>query len=48
VYAGMVHAFLELFETFKCDLELVGSDEGGRVVENLDTEQRDDGHGDRV
>lgn len=44
----MVHAFLELFETFKGDLELVGSDEGGRVVEDLDPEQRDDGHGARV
>lgn len=37
--------FLELLETLKSNLELVRCGEGGRVVQDLDPEKRDDGHG---
>lgn len=40
--------FLKLFETLEGDLELVRCGEGGRVVENLDPEKRDDGHSDKM
>lgn len=38
--------FLELFETLKGDLELIRSQESGGIVNNLDTEKGDHGHGD--
>jgi hypothetical protein len=36
--------FLQLLKTLKGDLKLVGRAERGRIVLDLDTEQRDDRH----
>lgn len=36
--------FLKLLETFKRDFELVWCEERGGIVQNLDTEEGDDGH----
>jgi hypothetical protein len=38
---------IQLLETFKGDLELVGRCEGGRVVAHSNVEQRHSGHVDR-
>lgn len=43
-----MRTFLKLLETLESDLELVGCSEGGRVVEHLDPEKRDDRHGDEM
>lgn len=35
---------MERFETLKRDLELIGREESGGVVQDLDSEERDDRH----
>ena len=43
---GWTRTLLELLQALKGDLELIRRVERGRVVLDLDTEQRDDRHGD--
>ena len=41
---GVLLTFLELLKAFKCDLELIWIAEIGRVVQDLDAQQGNDGH----